>query len=262
IEDEDQALMLLTSLPSSYKNSVETLLYGREFLTMKDVLAILNSRSDHSGKAHSGGSLWFKLRGRTGKLKYFICHSEGHLKRDCPTKKSSGFVKKGKRDHDSNSSDNEGNTYFGEALVVVRDDETTELVRDSGGSYHMTHMRDFLYDFKVVDGGLIQLDDGLRRSLISLGTLEKEVYTVKMQMGRIKVSNDDATMAQKWLEDMPLEKKTNTKFLIKEREKVHLGIKVEKNIMVTRVPSPEGAKGNVVENKKVKKSMEANLENY
>ncbi|GKB91119.1 hypothetical protein Tco_0963391 [Tanacetum coccineum] len=28
---------------------------------------------------------------------------------------------------------------------------------------------------------------GLRRSLISLGTLEKEVYTVKMQMGRIKM---------------------------------------------------------------------------
>ncbi|GKB35026.1 hypothetical protein Tco_0879968, partial [Tanacetum coccineum] len=29
IEDEDQALMLLTSLPSSYENFMETLLYGR-----------------------------------------------------------------------------------------------------------------------------------------------------------------------------------------------------------------------------------------
>ncbi|GKA52226.1 hypothetical protein Tco_0745422 [Tanacetum coccineum] len=33
IEDEDQALMLLTSLPSSYENFVETLLYGRESVT-------------------------------------------------------------------------------------------------------------------------------------------------------------------------------------------------------------------------------------
>nr|GEW25568.1 retrovirus-related Pol polyprotein from transposon TNT 1-94 [Tanacetum cinerariifolium] len=140
--------------------------------------------SNHSGKAHSGGSLRFKLRGGTSKLKRFICHSEGHLKRDCPKNKSSGFVKKSKRDQDSDSSDDEGNAYFEEALVVIGNDEITELVMDSGGSYHMTHRRDFVYDFKVVDGGSVQL--GLKRSLISLGTLEKEGYTVKMQMGRIE----------------------------------------------------------------------------
>ncbi|GJS30370.1 zinc finger, CCHC-type containing protein [Tanacetum coccineum] len=232
IEDEE--------LPSSYENFVETLLYEREYLTMEDVLATLNSselkkrnegtkeeagdglyirgRSDHSGKAHSGGSSGFKSRGGTGKLKCFICHPEDHLKRDCPMKKSSRFVKKDKRDQDSDFSDDEGNAYFGEALMVVGNDEMTELVMDSGGSYHMTHRRDFLYDFKVVDGGSVQLGDnktctikgtgkvkiqlydgssfiledvryvsGLRRSLILLGTLEKEDYTVKMQMGRIKV---------------------------------------------------------------------------
>ncbi|GJX90511.1 retrovirus-related pol polyprotein from transposon TNT 1-94 [Tanacetum coccineum] len=105
IEDEDQALMLLTSLPSSYENFVETLLYGRKSLTMEDILATLNSRvlkkrtegtkeetgdglyvrgrSDLSGEAHFGGSLGFKSKGGTCKLKCFIFHSEGHLKRDC-----------------------------------------------------------------------------------------------------------------------------------------------------------------------------------
>ncbi|GJR77801.1 zinc finger, CCHC-type containing protein [Tanacetum coccineum] len=315
---------------------------------------------------------------------------EGHLKRDCPKKKSSGFVKKGKRDQDSDSSDDEGNAYFGEALVVVGNDEMTELVMDSGGSYHMTHMRDFLYDFKGFDGGSVQLGDnrtctikgtgkvkiqlhdgssfiledvryvpGLRRSLISLGTLEKEGYTVKMQMGRIKVikgcrvmmtgirkkncvytleakvmtfgvqkhggskqvglkqlgskqvgfkqlghkqvgfkqlgpgvetgvhgvqdekrvwfevelqgaqgdreaevfqvSNDDAAVAQRRLEDKQPEEKTNTDCLVKEQEKVHLGIKVGANITVTGVPGQEGAEGNVAEKKKVKESMKANL---
>ncbi|GJU76307.1 retrovirus-related pol polyprotein from transposon TNT 1-94, partial [Tanacetum coccineum] len=114
IEDEDQALMLLTSLPSSYENFVETLLYERESLTMEDVLATLNSRElkkriegtkeetadglyvrgklDRSGTTHSGGSSWFKSKGGTGKLKCFVCHIEGHLKSDCPMKKSSGSV--------------------------------------------------------------------------------------------------------------------------------------------------------------------------
>ncbi|GKB65916.1 retrovirus-related pol polyprotein from transposon TNT 1-94 [Tanacetum coccineum] len=181
IEDEDQALMLLTSLPPSCENFVETLLYGWESLTMENVLATLNSRelkkrtegtkeeagdglyvtrrSDHSGKAHFSGSSRFKSRVRTGKLKCFICYSEGHLKRDCPIKKSSGFVKKGKSDQDSDSFNDEGNTYFGEAQVVVGNDEMTELVMDSGASFCMTHMRDFLYDFKGVDGGSVQLGD-------------------------------------------------------------------------------------------------------
>ncbi|GKD91254.1 zinc finger, CCHC-type containing protein [Tanacetum coccineum] len=354
IEDEDQALMLLMSLPSSYENFMETLLYGRESLTMKDVLATLNSRelmkrnegtkeetgnglyvrrrSDHSSKAHSGRSLRFKSRGGTGKLKCFICHSEGHLKRDCPMKKSSEFFKKDKRDQDFDSSDDEGNAYFGEALVVVKNDEMNKLVMDLGGSYHMTPRRDFLYDFKGFNGGSVQL--GLRRSLISLVTLEKKGYTVKMRMGRIKmikgcrvmmtgirknncvytlkakvmtfgvqkhgaskqvglkqlgskqvrfkqlgpgvetgvhgvqdekhvsfevelqgaqgdretevfqVSNDDAAVAQRWLEEKQHEEKTNMDCLVNEQKKVHLGKKAGANIMVTGVPGQEGAEGN------------------
>ncbi|GKC77534.1 hypothetical protein Tco_1128308, partial [Tanacetum coccineum] len=48
---------------------------------------------------------------------------------------------------------------------------------------------DFLYDFKVVDGGSQDVTHvpGLRRSLILLDTLEKEGHTVKMQTGRVKV---------------------------------------------------------------------------
>ncbi|GJS90726.1 hypothetical protein Tco_0773362 [Tanacetum coccineum] len=101
---------------------------------------------------------------------------------------------------------------------------------------------------------------GLRRSLISLGTLEKEGYMVKMQMGRIKVSNDDAAIAQRRLEDKQLEENINTDCLVKEQEKVHLDTNVEANIMVTEVPGQEGTEGNVAEKKKVKESIKTNLE--
>ncbi|GJT51075.1 hypothetical protein Tco_0977232 [Tanacetum coccineum] len=42
--DEDLALLLLTSLPASYEHFVETLLYGWEALTLEDVMATLNSK--------------------------------------------------------------------------------------------------------------------------------------------------------------------------------------------------------------------------
>nr|GEY52523.1 zinc finger, CCHC-type [Tanacetum cinerariifolium] len=73
------------------------------------------------------------------------------------------------------------------------------------------------------------------------------------------VSNDDAAVAQRRLEDKQLEEKTNTDCLVKEQEKKHLGIKVGANITVTGVPRQEGAEGNVAEKKKVKESMKANL---
>ncbi|GJY33004.1 hypothetical protein Tco_0417473 [Tanacetum coccineum] len=124
---------------------------------------------------------------------------------------------------------------------------------------------------QLYDGSSFILEDvkyvlGLRRSLISLGTLEKEDYMVKMQMGRIKesmeyrlknvfvfrwnckraqgdreagvfhVSNDDAAVAQRRLEDKQLEEKINTNYLVKEQEK-----------------------GNIAEKKKVEESIKANI---
>ncbi|GJW15366.1 putative ribonuclease H-like domain-containing protein [Tanacetum coccineum] len=75
----------------------------------------------------------------------------------------------------------------------------------------------------------------------------------------VQVSNDDAAVAQRRLEDKQIEEKTNMDCLVKEHEKVHLGIKVGANITVTGVPGQEGAEGNVAKKKKVKESMEANL---
>ncbi|GKE89707.1 hypothetical protein Tco_1567182, partial [Tanacetum coccineum] len=73
------------------------------------------------------------------------------------------------------------------------------------------------------------------------------------------VSNDDAAVAQRRLEDKQLEEQTNTDCLVKKQEKVHLSKKVGANIMVTIVPGQEGAEGNVAEKKKVMESMKANL---
>nr|GFA06938.1 zinc finger, CCHC-type [Tanacetum cinerariifolium] len=82
---------------------------------------------------------------------------------------------------------------------------------------------------------------------------------VKTGVHRVQVSNNNAAVAQRRLKDKQLDEKTNMDCLVKEQEKVHLGIKVRENIMVTRVPSQQGVEGNGTEKKKVKESTKANL---
>ncbi|GJT04118.1 hypothetical protein Tco_0838580 [Tanacetum coccineum] len=96
-EDEDLALLLLTSLPASYEHFLATLLYGREALTLEDVMATLNSKViKESPKAKGDDGEGLYVRGRTdrrdscqsrgksrsksrgGRLKCYICQSEDH----------------------------------------------------------------------------------------------------------------------------------------------------------------------------------------
>ncbi|GJW81925.1 copia LTR rider [Tanacetum coccineum] len=202
-KDEDLALLLLTSLPASYEHFGDTLLYGREALTLMNVMATLNSKEI---KERS------KAKGDDGEGLY------DHLKRNRPKnnrKKSTGYVNK---DDQPSSS---GLIYDdSEVMMVMSVEALLDWIMDLGGSYHMTPMIDLFFDYLECDGGRVllgdnkeckirgigkvrvQLKDGssfvlqnvryipeLKRNLISLGTLKKEGYTVKLHSGKIKVIN-------------------------------------------------------------------------
>nr|GEV18026.1 reverse transcriptase domain-containing protein [Tanacetum cinerariifolium] len=65
-EDEYLAFLLLTSLPASYKHFMDTYLYGREALTLKDMVGTLNSteiKKRSNAKGDNGEGLY--VSGRT-----------------------------------------------------------------------------------------------------------------------------------------------------------------------------------------------------
>ncbi|GKB25007.1 retrovirus-related pol polyprotein from transposon TNT 1-94 [Tanacetum coccineum] len=85
-EDEDLALLLLTSLPASYEHFVDTLLYGREALTLEDVMATLNSKEiKERSKAKGDDGEGLYVRGRTDRsetVRRIIKKSTGYVKKD------------------------------------------------------------------------------------------------------------------------------------------------------------------------------------
>ncbi|GJY42902.1 retrotransposon protein, putative, ty1-copia subclass [Tanacetum coccineum] len=161
-EDEDLALLLLTSLPASYEHFVDTLLYGREALTLEDVMATLNSKEiKERSKANGDDGEGLYVRGR-------INRRDSHQSRGKSRSKSQGYVKK---DEQPSSS---GSTYDdSEVMMVMTAQALLDWIMDSECSYHMTP----------------RYIPELKRNLISLGTLEKEGFTVKLQSGKVKVIN-------------------------------------------------------------------------
>nr|GEW44213.1 hypothetical protein [Tanacetum cinerariifolium] len=133
-EDEDLALLLLTTLPASHEH--------------------FEIKEKSKAKGNDGEGLY--VRGRTDRR-------DSRQSRE--VKKSTSYVKKDDQPSSSGLSFDDSKVMSAEALQ--------DLIMDSGCSYHMTPR----YIFE------------LKRNLISLGTLEKEGYTIKMQSSKVNMIN-------------------------------------------------------------------------
>ncbi|GKB87681.1 hypothetical protein Tco_0959953 [Tanacetum coccineum] len=161
ISDEDRALLLLASLSSSYDYFVETLLYGRDTLKLEDVLATLNFRELQK---------MAEAKGDGGEGLY----SEEHLKRDCPSynhKKSQGFV----MNEDQVSASGAEGYDNADVMMAMSVEELLDWIMDSGGSYHITYMRDYLVDFEEYDGDNILLGDGRECHVCGTGKVQVQM---------------------------------------------------------------------------------------
>uniref|UniRef100_A0A2N9GKI3 Integrase catalytic domain-containing protein n=1 Tax=Fagus sylvatica TaxID=28930 RepID=A0A2N9GKI3_FAGSY len=159
-EDEDKAMMLLTSLPASYEHLVTTLLYGKETLELEEVSGALldHYQRKHKDSAESSGEglvvKGYQDRGRkkdkddksargrskskSKTVKCFKCQKKGHMKRDCPewnkgkeeSSTSVNVVADSESDGDmlSVSSSTDGNTILGGVAAVVESEDDDTLL--------------------------------------------------------------------------------------------------------------------------------------
>ncbi|KAL4566695.1 hypothetical protein LXL04_030816 [Taraxacum kok-saghyz] len=92
VEDEDKALRLILSLPSSYEHMKPILMYGKETLKYADVTGkLLLEEKRLESSSHTSSSEEMVLVCGNGKKKHsqktpvcWRCGQSGHVKRNCP----------------------------------------------------------------------------------------------------------------------------------------------------------------------------------
>jgi len=210
-DDEDLALLLLCSLPGSYPNFRDTILYSRDELTLHEVCEALSQkekmkqmvRTDDS--APNGEAL--SVRGReeqrnkkpgdrgrskSAKKDKFCryCKKNNHVIEDCYK-----LQNKEKRNGTNRSKNKSGEN--GKASVAVGDDSdggeiliafagcvsmNSEWILDSACSYHVCTNKDWFSSYEPVqNGGWVRMGDNTPCEIIGIGSVK-----IRMHDGMIR----------------------------------------------------------------------------
>ncbi|KAH9728046.1 hypothetical protein KPL70_008880 [Citrus sinensis] len=149
LSDESKALLLVSSLPQSYSNFVDALMYERQTLSLDEVKAVLNTRGlqQKSVSIESGVGLTVKGKFEKNKnttknqkqsksktkpndLKCFHCHKEGHFKKDCPDLKNKNKEKVG----NAATAEEEEDGYESAGVCVATEDKQKGELKILNGS--------------------------------------------------------------------------------------------------------------------------------
>ncbi|KAA8525967.1 hypothetical protein F0562_007933 [Nyssa sinensis] len=201
IEDELQALLLLSSLLDSWETLVVTVsnsapdsklsmgqvssnLFNEETrrkLTGKDNAQALVSenRGRSKNKSHKGRG---KSKGRsqsrgksTEKGKCYHCGKEWHMKRNCYAWKRE--QKEENNNQKRNEEKNTTATFEGDEVVVISCGEEVclhvgneiEWVVDTGASYHATYNKEFFTSYKARDFGTLKMGNTSHSKIVGIG---------------------------------------------------------------------------------------------
>ncbi|KAH9650291.1 hypothetical protein KPL70_026321 [Citrus sinensis] len=188
LDDEGKALLLVSSLPSSYSNFVDALMYGRQTLSLDEVKAALNTRGlqEKSGNMNSGEVLAVKARTdkydgkkkkqgnnkqKTKGKKCFQCQKEGHFKRDCPELKN----KKREQNGVAATAEEEGYESAGVCVATEHVQKGTWIL-DSGCTFHMCPFKDYLLNYHETDGGKVMMGNNAVCKIVGIGNVNLKLH--------------------------------------------------------------------------------------
>ncbi|KAG8472618.1 hypothetical protein CXB51_034307 [Gossypium anomalum] len=168
IDDEDQAVLLLYSLPPSYKSFRETLIYGRDKLSFEDMKGHLLSRDKLDNELH--------LDSKTDRQASVLVASKKRDKRAAESNKEDVAS--------ANLADENGDDFL---LVSTSDNSklTSEWILDSGCSFHMCPNREWFSTYNSVEGGVVRMGNDSSSKVIGIG-----IVKIKMHDGMIRTLSD------------------------------------------------------------------------
>ena len=205
VADEDQAILLLMSLPRQFDQLRDTLRYGtgRTTLTLDEVVAAIYAKELENGSNSKGSkgeaeSLYVRekgdQRGRSdnrdinsrsksrsksrGRKVCWSCGEEGHFKGSCPNKgkthnkpKHQGSSSRGEAAMVKDNKNEATGLYVLEALYSTDINLENEWVLDTGCSYHMTYKKGWFETLKDVSGGSVRMGNKTTSKVRGVGTV-------------------------------------------------------------------------------------------
>jgi hypothetical protein len=205
-EDEDKAMMLLTSLPASYEHLVTTLLYGKETLEVEEVSnALLDhyQRKQKNSAESSGDGLVVKgyqdrgrkkdrndksARGRSKfkskTVKCYKCQKKGHFKRDCPEWKKEKEESSKSVNVVAVDSESDGDMLF---VSSSTDDLNNSWLLDSACSFHVTPHRSWFDTYRSVNCSSVRMGNDASCKVIGIGTIKIKMFdNVVRTLGEVR----------------------------------------------------------------------------
>ena len=197
IEDEDKAIMLVISLPTSYEHFKQILPYGNnETLSFEDVKASLlykdkfdlEMRGEKNAGYFVGGESFDKIntdksnfKGRKPNKFYKYCKKRGHLIDKC-------WNLKDKREKEENhthihphepgkatfaESDSDGDVLF---ATSTKKGNNSDWVLDSGCTYHMCPHKDWFFTYDPVNFSVIHMGNNVKCNVAGIGTSQIKTH--------------------------------------------------------------------------------------
>ncbi|KAI9162073.1 hypothetical protein LWI28_023521 [Acer negundo] len=167
---DDKALLLLRSLPNSFKHFLTTLLFGKETLQCDTVECSERGRTRERSKSEKNS----RSKSRKKNVECYGCGKKGNYKQDC--RKLKAEIKERKK-AETSSTANVVSEDNGELLSVVSTSYASDAwILDSGCSFHMCANRDWFDTYESQSGGEILMGNNATCKVIGIGTIKIKMF--------------------------------------------------------------------------------------